>query len=158
MIDDAPSRRASSLIGTPSGWLGRWVALLCERCSVPISGAFFRLRYDGSSSAIAGAQRSPRRSQTWHGLAPAIRRGLPNMKIRAYLTAPAINLKRLAATLLVLILPWIVPHSAFAASNRAMARVLTRGHDGAGCAPREIQRPLCALPAQGPRLCRPEGR
>ncbi len=49
------------------------------------------------------------------------------MKIQAYLTAAAINLKRLAAALLALILPWIVPHSAFAASDRAVARVLTRG-------------------------------
>ncbi|PJG50604.1 hypothetical protein CVM73_35455 [Bradyrhizobium forestalis] len=51
---------------------------------------------------------------------------MPNMKIQAYLTAAAINLKRLAAALLALILPWIVPHSAFAASDRAVARVLTR--------------------------------
>lgn len=47
-------------------------------------------------------------AKTWHGLARAIRRGLPNMKIQAYLTAAAINLKRLAAALLALILPWIV--------------------------------------------------
>lgn len=66
-------------------------------------------------------------AKTWHGLARAIRRGLPNMKIQAYLTAAAINLKRLAAALLALILPWIVPHIAFAASDRAIARVLTRG-------------------------------
>lgn len=66
-------------------------------------------------------------AKTRHGLARAIRRGLPNMKIQAYLTAAAINLKRLAAALLALILPWIVPHSAFAASDRAVARVLMRG-------------------------------
>ncbi|WP_128932066.1 transposase [Bradyrhizobium zhanjiangense] len=47
-------------------------------------------------------------AKSWHGLARAIRRGLPNMKIQAYLTAAAINLKRLAAALLALILPWIV--------------------------------------------------
>lgn len=47
-------------------------------------------------------------AKTWHGLARAIRRGLPNMKIQAYLTAAAINLKRLAVALLALILPWIV--------------------------------------------------
>lgn len=39
-------------------------------------------------------------AKTWHGLARAVRRGLPNMKIQAYLTAAAINLKRLAAALL----------------------------------------------------------
>ncbi|MEC5293159.1 IS1182 family transposase [Aurantimonas sp. C2-6-R+9] len=38
-------------------------------------------------------------AKTWHGLARAIRRGLSNMKIQAYLTAAAINLKRLAAAL-----------------------------------------------------------
>jgi hypothetical protein len=36
-------------------------------------------------------------AKTWHGLARAVRRGLANMKIQAYLTAAAVNLKRLAA-------------------------------------------------------------
>jgi transposase len=39
-------------------------------------------------------------AKTWHGLARAIRRGLGNMRIQAYLTASAINLKRLVAALL----------------------------------------------------------
>jgi IS5 family transposase len=43
-------------------------------------------------------------AKTWHGLARAVRRGLTNMKIQAYLTAAAINLKRLAAALLALVL------------------------------------------------------
>ena len=38
-------------------------------------------------------------AKTWHGLGRAVRRGLDNMKIQAYLTAAAINLKRLAAAL-----------------------------------------------------------
>jgi hypothetical protein len=41
-------------------------------------------------------------AKTWHGLARAIRRGLPNIQIQAYLTAAVINLKRLAAALLAL--------------------------------------------------------
>jgi transposase len=41
-------------------------------------------------------------AKTWHGLARAVRRGLQNMRIQAYLTASAINLKRLAAALFVL--------------------------------------------------------
>lgn len=41
-------------------------------------------------------------AKTWHGLARAVRRGLANMKIQAYLTATAINLKRLAAAFLAL--------------------------------------------------------
>jgi transposase len=47
-------------------------------------------------------------AKTWHGLARAVRRGLANMKIQAYLTASAINLKRLATALLTL-LRWVVP-------------------------------------------------
>lgn len=47
-------------------------------------------------------------AKTWHGMARAIRRGLPNIKIQAYLTAAAINLKRLPAALLPLRLRLIV--------------------------------------------------
>lgn len=42
-------------------------------------------------------------AKTWHGLARAVRRGLDNMRIQAFLTAAAINLKRLAAALLAAI-------------------------------------------------------
>ena len=42
-------------------------------------------------------------AKTWHGLGRAVRRGLDNMKIQAYLTAAAINLKRLAAALLTIL-------------------------------------------------------
>jgi len=35
-------------------------------------------------------------AKTWHGLARAVRRGLANMQIQAFLTAAVINLKRLA--------------------------------------------------------------
>ncbi|WP_161495479.1 transposase [Bradyrhizobium sacchari] len=35
-------------------------------------------------------------TKTWHGLARAIRRGLPNMNIQAYLTTAAINLRKAA--------------------------------------------------------------
>ncbi len=41
-------------------------------------------------------------AKTWHGLSRAIRRGLDNMRIQAFLTAAAINLKRLAAALFAL--------------------------------------------------------
>ncbi|MGN8119672.1 transposase [Labrys sp. 22185] len=43
-------------------------------------------------------------AKTWHGLARAIRRGLNNMRIQAFLAAAVINLKRLAAAFLTLIL------------------------------------------------------
>jgi transposase len=39
-------------------------------------------------------------AKTWHGLRRAIRRGLGNVRIQAFLTAMAINLKRLAAAIL----------------------------------------------------------
>jgi transposase len=40
-------------------------------------------------------------AKTWHGLARAIRRGLANMQIQAFLTAAVINLKRLADAVLL---------------------------------------------------------
>jgi transposase len=42
-------------------------------------------------------------AKTLHGLARAIRRGLENMKIQALLTASAMNLKKLAAALILLV-------------------------------------------------------
>jgi hypothetical protein len=46
-------------------------------------------------------------AKSWHGLARAIRRGLANMRIQAYLTAAAIDLKRLAAALFALTARWL---------------------------------------------------
>lgn len=43
-------------------------------------------------------------AKTWHGLARAVRRGLDNMRIQAFLTAAAINLKRLAGTICALLI------------------------------------------------------
>ena len=40
-------------------------------------------------------------AKNWYGLRRAVRRGLDNVKIQAYLTAAAINLKRLCAALVV---------------------------------------------------------
>src|SRR3712207_8228968 len=58
-------------------------------------------------------------AKTWHGLARAVRRGLGTMQIQACLTATAINLKRLAAALLVLIsLLW----RALTLNNRTLSR------------------------------------
>ncbi len=42
-------------------------------------------------------------AKTCHGLARAVRRGLQNMRIQAFLTAAAVNLKRLAAALIALL-------------------------------------------------------
>ena len=38
-------------------------------------------------------------AKTWHGLGRAVRRGLQNIRVQAFLTAAAVNLKRLAAAL-----------------------------------------------------------
>jgi transposase len=43
-------------------------------------------------------------AKTWHGLARAVRRGLQNMRIQAFLTAAAINLKRLATAVVLILL------------------------------------------------------
>jgi hypothetical protein len=53
-------------------------------------------------------------AKSWRGLARAIRRGLSNMQIQAYLTAAVVNLKRLAAAVSALIAASI----AFRASAR----------------------------------------
>ena len=57
-------------------------------------------------------------AKCWHGLARAIRRGLPNMRVQAFLTAIAVNLKRLAAALALflallfaLLADWTAPHA-----------------------------------------------
>jgi hypothetical protein len=41
-------------------------------------------------------------AKTWHGLARAVRRGLQNMRIQAFLTTAAVNFKRLAAAVCAL--------------------------------------------------------
>jgi transposase len=46
-------------------------------------------------------------AKSWHGLARAIRRGLQNMRIQAFLTAAAINLKRLAKALGAIFVPFL---------------------------------------------------
>jgi transposase len=46
-------------------------------------------------------------AKTLHGLARAVRRGLANMKIQAYLTAAAVNLKRLAVAHFALLVFWV---------------------------------------------------
>jgi transposase len=42
-------------------------------------------------------------AKTWHGLARAVRRGPDNMRVQSFLTAAAVNLKRLATALLAII-------------------------------------------------------
>ena len=58
-------------------------------------------------------------AKSWHGLARAIRRGLSNMKIQAYLTAAVVNLKRLAAALYALIISVSIAFRACAWPHRA---------------------------------------
>lgn len=63
-------------------------------------------------------------AKSWHGLARAVRRGLANMKIQAYLTAAAVNLKRLAAALLRLFLPMTSPKAPVCELRTALSRLL----------------------------------
>lgn len=65
-------------------------------------------------------------AKSWHGLARAIRRGLGNMRIQAFLTAAAVNLKRLAAALLASLGPWRAI-SVLAAIERLLAFALAAG-------------------------------
>ena len=46
-------------------------------------------------------------AKTWHGLARAVRRGLQNMRIQAFLTAAAVNLKRLAVAILAILIAFL---------------------------------------------------
>lgn len=55
-------------------------------------------------------------AKTLHGLARAIRRGLQNMKIQALLTATAMNLKKLAAAVMMLL--WFVIKNAPSPTDR----------------------------------------
>jgi transposase len=63
-------------------------------------------------------------AKSWHGLARAIRRGLQNMRIQAFLTAAAVNLKRLATALALIIVALFAP--AFASSAHIAIAVLRR--------------------------------
>ena len=65
-------------------------------------------------------------AKTWHGLGRAVRRGLDNMKIQAYLTAAAVNLKRLAAAVLAVLWAIRVARSAVQGSLRARHALAVR--------------------------------
>ncbi len=47
-------------------------------------------------------------AKTWHGLVRAVRRGLQNMRIQAFLTAAAVNLKRLEAAFLMALMHFVM--------------------------------------------------
>jgi IS5 family transposase len=72
-------------------------------------------------------------AKTLHGLARAVRRGLANMAIQAYLTAAAVNIKRLAAAFLALLVSWVVQWTLLSAHCRRKASTLTV------CPPREFE-------------------
>ena len=57
-------------------------------------------------------------AKNWHGLARAVRRGLANMRIQAYLTAAAVNLKRLAVALLADRVELLTPMQPLTAMDR----------------------------------------
>jgi hypothetical protein len=59
-------------------------------------------------------------AKTWHGLARAVRRGLANMQIQAYLVAAVINLKRLAAAVIALVLAIVAAYQRPIAADRTL--------------------------------------
>jgi transposase len=63
-------------------------------------------------------------AKTWHGLARAVRRGLGNMRIQAFLTAAAVNLKRLAAALWRALLRYLWHAEAWRRGVKARPRTL----------------------------------
>lgn len=65
-------------------------------------------------------------AKTWHGLGRAVLRSLDNMKIQAYLTAAAVNLKRLAAAVLAVLWTIRVARSAVQSSLRARHTLAVR--------------------------------
>jgi hypothetical protein len=81
-----------------------------------------RILYASHRARVEGVHRE---EKAWHGLARAVRRGLANMKIQAYLTAAAVNLKRLAAAiafLLMLLLIQIRQSRSCTATGRLLQR------------------------------------
>jgi len=56
-------------------------------------------------------------AKAWHGLARAVRRGLQNMRIQAFLTAAAVNLKRLAAAVAAILAALLAMLTSWAARN-----------------------------------------
>ena len=71
-------------------------------------------------------------AKTWHGLARAVRRGLQNMRIQAFLTAAAVNLKRLAAALLAALLLLIGLRRSTGAQPRSFAVGMWQTPDASG--------------------------
>ncbi len=67
-----------------------------------IDATYLKVRQNGRIVSVAVIV-AVGEAKTWHGLARAVRRGLPNMRIQAYLTAAAVNLKRVAAALLAVL-------------------------------------------------------
>ena len=83
-------------------------ALLRARRKYARWGDHERALYRSHRSRVEGYHGE---AKTWHGLGRAIRRGLDNMQIQAYLAAAAVNLKRLAAYLLLMLRCWLLPIS-----------------------------------------------
>ena len=72
-------------------------------------------------------------AKTWHGLGRAIRRGLDNVKVQAYLTAAAINLKRLATA--VLAIRWAIWTARAARMDYCVPIAPTRSEPASGRPP-----------------------
>lgn len=90
----------------PRGVSSRWVNIVTNRAAIlrarrkrAVWGDDERAIYTRHRWQVEGAHGT---AKTLHGLARAVRRGLENMKIQALLTALAMNLKKLAAAMLLI--------------------------------------------------------
>jgi hypothetical protein len=95
-LADLPRRDGDRVRVHPGLQLGEQDSLAGQPAGEPGGSHAFYRRHRWRSEGFHGE------AKTWHGLARAIRRGLSTMQIQAYLTAAAINLKRLAAALRIL--------------------------------------------------------
>jgi transposase len=82
-------------------------------------------------------------AKTWHGLARAVRRGLANMQIQAYLTAAAVNLKWLVAILHLLLAATLSAANMIRALDRRLGRATIasarRSRQNASALPRQTR-------------------
>lgn len=93
-------------------------ALLRARCKYARWELRERALYHRHRGLVEGVHGE---AKTWHGLARAIRRGLANMQIQAFLTAAVINLKRLAGAVLMTLLSALAMGPAQGATRHQLA-------------------------------------
>jgi hypothetical protein len=95
-------------------------ALLRARCKYARWGGRERGLYRSHRMRVEGVHGE---AKPWHGLARAVRRGLANMQIQAFPAAAVINLKRMAAAILIALLATVAIGTAKAVSQTRPAPI-----------------------------------